>query len=175
VTAGDAPTLTLLLPDEAATLALGRALARALDATDPAQALLLCGDLGAGKTTLVRALVPELPGGGDARVSSPSFNIMNLYPTDPETAHFDLYRLEGLAPDETLLEHLHDPGLLVLVEWAQYLDRAHWPAGHLLLQWRQSRSGRSVVLTARGKKAKETLHALAIDYGAHDPQIRPQE
>lgn len=162
----DGRSLTLTLPDEAATLALGRALARALELTDPAQAVLLLGGLGAGKTTLVRALVPALPGGEDARVSSPSFNIMNLYPTDPETAHFDLYRLEGLGPDETLLEYLHDPGLLVVVEWAQYLDRAHWPAGHLLLEWPEGAPVRTVVLTAAGKKAKETLRALEIDYGA---------
>jgi len=168
-------TLTLALPDEAATLALGRALARALELTDPAQAVLLFGGLGAGKTTLVRALVPALPGGEDARVSSPSFNIMNLYPTDPQTAHFDLYRLEGLGPDDTLLEYLHDPGLLVLVEWAQYLDRAHWPAGHLLLRWPEDAAVRTVVLTAAGKKAKETLHALAIDYSVPGPQTRPQE
>lgn len=171
----NAHSLTLELPDETATLALGRALARALLATDPAQALLLAGGLGAGKTTLVRALAPALPGGGQARVSSPSFNIMNLYPTDPQTAHFDLYRLEGQGPDDTLLEYLHDPGLLVVVEWAQYLDRAHWPVEHLLLRWPEGAAVRTVVLTAAGKKAKETLHALAIDYGVPGSQTRPQE
>lgn len=152
------------LPDEAATLALGRALARALDETEPEQVLLLSGGLGAGKTTLVRALVPALPGGEDARVSSPSFNIMNLYPTEPETAHFDLYRLEGLGPDDSLLEHLEDSHLLVVVEWAQYLSREFWPDDYLLLEWDLEARERKVVLTAAGKKANETLRAFIIDY-----------
>jgi len=160
------PAFEAVLPDEEATLALGRALARALDETVPQQVLLLAGGLGAGKTTLVRGLVPALPGGDEARVSSPSFNIMNLYPTEPETAHFDLYRLEGYGTDESLIEFLQDPSLLVIVEWAQFLAKEHWPADYLLLRWDLEAKQRTVRLTAVGKKAKETLRALVIDYSA---------
>ena len=59
------------------------------------------GELGAGKTTLVRGLVEALPGGQDAEVASPSFNLVNLYPTQPETAHVDLYRCEGAPLDDS--------------------------------------------------------------------------
>ena len=148
------------LPDEAATLDLGRRLAEALRATHGEQTILLSGDLGSGKTTLVRALVAALPGGDEARVSSPSFNIMNLYPTKPETAHFDLYRLQELGPDESLLEYMQDGETLVLVEWAQYLNEVHLPDGYLLFTWQPAESGRTIVLTAKGKKAKETLSIL---------------
>lgn len=149
------------LADEEATLAFGAALARALTATDPAQTLLLRGGLGAGKTTLVRALVRALPGGDEARVSSPSFNIMNLYPTEPEAAHFDLYRLKDMGPDEALEEFMNDGRTLVLVEWAQYLDEADLPDGWLALDWQPAGAGRTILLTAQGKKAKQTLLRLS--------------
>ena len=96
--------LPCTLPDEAATLALGRTLAGIL--SDPAcrAVLLLRGGLGSGKTTLVRGLVEALPGGGDAEVASPSFNIVNVYPTRPETYHLDLYRIPH--GDPAVEEHL---------------------------------------------------------------------
>lgn len=149
------------LPDEAATLDFGAKLAAALSASVPEQVLLLSGDLGSGKTTLTRGLVAALPCGDEARVSSPSFNIMNLYPTEPETAHFDLYRLEGQPADESLIEQMQDESVLVVVEWAQFLPAEDWPADYLLLEWQAAASGRTILLTAKGKKAKQTLLALA--------------
>jgi len=149
------------LPDETATLDFGAKLAAALLAGEPEQVLLLSGDLGSGKTTLTRGLVAALPGGDEARVSSPSFNIMNLYPTEPQVAHFDLYRLEGLGADDSLIEQMQDPDTLVLVEWAQFLPREDWPAEYLHLEWQPADCGRTILLTAKGKKAKQTLLALA--------------
>lgn len=153
--------LEIQLPDEDATLDFGARLAAALLSSGPEQVLLFAGDLGAGKTTLVRGLVAALPGGDEARVSSPSFNLMNLYPTEPSTAHFDLYRLEGLPADDSLLEYMQDAQSLVLVEWAQYLRQEDWPEDYLLLEWQPACAGRTIVLTAKGKKAKQTLLALA--------------
>ncbi|MFK4765209.1 tRNA (adenosine(37)-N6)-threonylcarbamoyltransferase complex ATPase subunit type 1 TsaE [Desulfobaculum sp. SPO524] len=152
-------TITVHLEDEAATLALGQRLARAVADDATGLNVLLCGELGAGKTTLVRGLVAALPGGEDARVSSPSFNIMNLYPTTPETAHFDLYRLEFQEPDESLLEFLADDETLVLVEWSQYLDREFWPGDYLLLTWQPAQTGRTLELTAQGATATAILRA----------------
>jgi len=91
-------------------LALGAALGRVLSSLPPGLRgqdgglvpLLLSGALGAGKTTLVRGLVSALPGAELAEVSSPSFNIVNIYPTTPQVAHFDLYRVVGSAPEELL-------------------------------------------------------------------------
>lgn len=79
------------LPDAAATEALGRALARHVHM---GSLLLLRGPLGAGKTTLVRALVAEL-GGDPAQVASPTFTLMNVYEGRLCVYHVDAYRLHG--------------------------------------------------------------------------------
>ncbi len=54
--------------------------------------VLLYGDLGAGKTTLVRGYLKAAGHDGDVR--SPTFNLLSLYETDPPVAHADLYRLK---------------------------------------------------------------------------------
>ncbi len=85
------------------------------------------GELGAGKTTMIRGIVSALPGGEEAEVSSPSFNLVNIYPTRPETVHVDLYRLQGADPDEDVVEMLTGQDRLVLVEWSEYLQSCHLP------------------------------------------------
>lgn len=142
-------TLTLDTADD--TLRLGRALAFAFkECNDSHPALLLNGELGAGKTTLVRGLVLALPGGDMAEVSSPSFNIFNLYPTTPAIAHYDLYRLEGADPDDEFFELLAEPDCLVIVEWVQYLNPVHLPSEHLRLNITGQGQGRKVELAPGG-------------------------
>jgi tRNA threonylcarbamoyladenosine biosynthesis protein TsaE len=148
------------LPDPDATLALGRRLAECLVRERIRPAVLLNGDLGAGKTTLIRGLVPNLPGGTEAEVSSPSFNIVNLYPTNPATAHFDLYRLEGAGLEGDLEEQLHDPDLLRLVEWAEHLPAADRPDDMVSVTWEPCPEGRTVILQARGEQARRLLTCL---------------
>ena len=152
--------LELHLDDSDATLELGRILARALAGTGQPPALLLQGELGSGKTTLVRGLVESLPGADMAEVSSPSFNIFNLYPTTPPVAHFDLYRLEGMPPDDALFEHMEDTATLTVVEWVQFLSRDQWPEEALLLTWRPAKTGRSLTMHAMGKAARELIESL---------------
>ncbi|MUM78402.1 tRNA (adenosine(37)-N6)-threonylcarbamoyltransferase complex ATPase subunit type 1 TsaE [Pseudodesulfovibrio sp. F-1] len=161
----------LRLADAAATLALGRALAKALTRESLPPALLLQGDLGAGKTTLVRGLVGSLPGSDQAEVSSPSFNICNLYPTTPPVAHCDLYRLEGMGPDDALLELLEDRTMLVVIEWAQFLDRKLWPDEALELSWFPTSAGRGLIIRTRGRTAREMLGSLAheLDHISNNP------
>lgn len=142
------------------TLSLGRELARNMAKSDFLPALLLQGDLGSGKTTLVRGLVESLPGAEQAEVSSPSFNIFNLYPTTPPVAHFDLYRLEGMPPDEALYESLDDPETLTVVEWIQFLDRAQWPDNAIFLEWTPSETGRTLTLHALGEAAEHIARSL---------------
>jgi tRNA threonylcarbamoyladenosine biosynthesis protein TsaE len=112
--------LNLHLPDEAATQSLGAALA----ATAPISGwLALRGDLGAGKTTLVRAFLRAL--GYAGRVVSPTYTLVEAYEIAGETsgrriAHYDLYRLND--PEE--LEWMgarEDFGgdTLCLVEWPE--------------------------------------------------------
>ena len=86
---------TFILADDAATRALGAALAGLLMAGD---VIALHGDLGAGKTTLTRGLIQALCG-ADEDVPSPTYTLVQAYdgPGFP-IWHFDLYRLD--RPDE---------------------------------------------------------------------------
>jgi len=154
----------LHLEDTYATLELGRILAEKLAETPNPPALLLQGELGSGKTTLVRGFVESLPGAHMAEVSSPSFNIFNLYPTTPPVAHFDLYRLEGMEPDDALFECFEDGEAITVVEWIQFLDRGLWPDHALFLEWKPSDTGRSLALHAMGEAANGILHSLALKF-----------
>lgn len=152
--------LELRLKDAEATLELGRNMAKAMAKAAFRPALLLQGDLGSGKTTLIRGLVEALPGSEQAEVASPSFNIFNVYPTTPQVAHFDLYRLEGMEPDDALFDFLEDGATVTVIEWAQFLARRHWPHEALHLQWSPERSGRELTMTTIGSKASELLEFL---------------
>ncbi|WP_419787809.1 tRNA (adenosine(37)-N6)-threonylcarbamoyltransferase complex ATPase subunit type 1 TsaE [Pseudodesulfovibrio sp.] len=143
-------SINLHLNTSADTVSLGRILAGVLANAAPVPSLLLQGGLGSGKTTLVRGLVESLPGADMAEVSSPSFNIFNLYPTAPQVAHFDLYRLEGVTPDDSLFEYLEDPATLVVIEWIEYLDHKLWPGSAILLSWLPADSGRRLTLDVLG-------------------------
>jgi len=87
----------------------------------PGDAVALHGDLGAGKTTLVRALVGALHG-DDAAVSSPTFVFRQRYAGEPPIEHLDLYRVETAGDAADLgLDEAFDPGILTLVEWPERL------------------------------------------------------
>lgn len=85
---------------------------------------LIRGDMGAGKTTLVKEVVHQL--GVEGVVSSPTFSIVNQYGNfeDRIIYHFDLYRLknESEAFDIGLDEYLTS-GDLCLIEWPEKLER----------------------------------------------------
>ena len=105
------------LPDEPATERLGRWLGETARRGD---ALLLAGDLGAGKTTLARGIARGL--GIDEPVTSPTFTIVNEYAGRLPFFHFDLYRLE--APELAaagLPEYWEAPRGLVAIEWPERL------------------------------------------------------
>lgn len=155
----------LHLDDEAATLSLGAGLASAMTQTGLFPALLLQGELGAGKTTLVRGLVQALPGGDSAEVASPSFNYMNSYPTRPETLHFDLYRLRHQGLDEELLEAMQDEGTLAIIEWAEFYPERHRPRTFLSLRFSAALRGRDLTITAQGDDARQVLGRLGAASG----------
>lgn len=143
-----------------ATMALGAELAAVMTSMDVYPALLLDGELGAGKTTLVRGLVEALPGGGQAEVASPSFNYMNNYPTAPETVHIDLYRLRHLEPDDDVLQALHDPDCLVIVEWATYCPARHLPENRLNVELSMRPQGRRASIAPWGVAAEDVARQL---------------
>ena len=107
---------THLTNSEEETIDLGRQLAPTLSG-----AVLLIGNLGAGKTTLTKGIVE---GRGVARmeeVSSPTFTLVHQYGhADNPVFHIDLYRLDEVREVETLgLDDLFGSGALVLLEWAE--------------------------------------------------------
>lgn len=110
------------LVDEAATRAFAVQLA---DDLPPGALLLIDGPLGAGKTTLVAALVAAL--GGPERTSSPTYTLVHEYPTpDGPIVHVDAYRLSGPEALEALgLDDYLERARLVAVEWGGGLASAH--------------------------------------------------
>jgi tRNA threonylcarbamoyladenosine biosynthesis protein TsaE len=113
------PTFSLSLPDEAATERLGAALAGRLRAGD---VVALEGGLGAGKTTLARAILRAAADDAALVVPSPTFTLVEVYDTTKGVFwHFDLYRLEEAQQVFELgWEDARADGI-VLVEWAERL------------------------------------------------------
>lgn len=110
------PAIVIGLADEAASARLGEDLAAMLR---PGDVLALSGDLGAGKTTLARAIIRALAGDPALEVPSPTFTLVQAYALRVPVQHFDLYRL-GSADE---LEELGFPEAAeegtVLVEWPE--------------------------------------------------------
>ncbi len=152
--------MRVVLDSLAATEALGRAFATCCVPGRALPPLLMRGQLGAGKTTFVRALVTALPGSEDAEVSSPSFNILNLYPTTPEVGHFDLYRTSGLGFGADLEEVLLDPSRFCVVEWTEYLPETSRPDEFLDMIWNVDNETRHVDVTAHGPDARALLDCV---------------
>ncbi len=105
------------------TMALGRELALTLKSV---RLVLLRGDLGAGKTTLVKGIAEGLQAASQDDVTSPTFTLVHEY-RGPEVHiyHVDLYRIDTPRELDTLGldEVLSEPGNLVLVEWGEKFPR----------------------------------------------------
>ncbi len=152
--------LTLAIPTVDVTKRLANALAQCLHITGPGIALLCHGPLGAGKTTLIHAMVADLPGGEQAEVSSPSFNLCNIYPTQPEIAHYDLYRLAGTGQHAELYDYMEEDRVII-VEWAEYLPADIHPEQALILVWQVCDTKRLITIRAVGNKGRRMLADLA--------------
>lgn len=107
---------THLTNSEEETIELGRSLAPHLSG-----AVLLIGNLGAGKTTMTKGIVEGRGVAAAEEVSSPTFTLVHQYGTsDNPVFHIDLYRLDEAREVETLgLDDLFASGALVLLEWAE--------------------------------------------------------
>ena len=97
------------------TRALGGRLA---DALEPGDVVLVSGELGAGKTTLIRGACRAL--GVTEPVTSPTFTIGQRYAGRVPVSHLDLYRLADLGTeDPALLADYLEPGSIAFVEWPE--------------------------------------------------------
>jgi tRNA threonylcarbamoyladenosine biosynthesis protein TsaE len=136
----------MILADEAATARLGAAIARALKA---GEAVCLSGPLGAGKSTLARALIRALTTPTED-VPSPTFTLVQFYAGEGlKIAHFDLYRLTD--PDEAYeigLDEALDDGAAV-IEWPERLD-GRLPPDRLDVEISLDGAGRAARLTPHG-------------------------
>lgn len=85
------------------------------------------GELGSGKTTLVKGIVSGLGVARQEDVTSPSFTLVHEYGRDRKVYHADLYRIEGSRELATLgLEDLLEQEGTVIVEWGEkLLDQEH--------------------------------------------------
>jgi tRNA threonylcarbamoyladenosine biosynthesis protein TsaE len=105
------------------TIALGRELAQRLK---DARMVILRGDLGAGKTTLVKGIAEGLQAASQDDVTSPTFTLIHEY-RGPEVTlyHVDLYRIDTQRELETLgLDELFaEEGNLVVMEWGEKFPR----------------------------------------------------
>lgn len=142
----------IALTGAAATERVGTELAQLVRAGD---AIALVGDLGAGKTTLVAALVAAL-GGGVA--TSPTFALVNEYPGGRlAVTHVDLYRVEH---ERELAElGLDEARELLIVEWADRFDVM--PRDHLRLELVHAGDGRQLAASGTGPRGRALAEALA--------------
>ena len=153
--------LSFELPDAAATAALGARLAAALSpAPGGGLTVWLEGELGAGKTTLVRAMLRAL--GHKGRVPSPTYTLVEPYELGTVTVHHaDLYRLQDPAEAEYLgLAELPEASGWLLVEWP---DRGagFLPPADLRIQLAVAGQGRSVRLEAASQTGASALRQLS--------------
>lgn len=123
----------------------------------------LAGELGAGKTALVKAIVKNLPGSEDAEVSSPSFNIYNLYPTNPPVFHCDLYRCGQELPDD-LIAALENGEDQVVLEWAEFFPCEKYPENFLDISFNLIDNERLLNFTAHGSQAQALLACLLCQW-----------
>jgi tRNA threonylcarbamoyladenosine biosynthesis protein TsaE len=153
-----AQAMTLQLPDEVATLALGAALGLAISRRTIVH---LCGDLGAGKTTLVRGLLRRLGHAGNVR--SPTYTLVELYAiSNLDFYHFDFYRFD--QPEEYLdagLDEYFAGDGICLVEWP---ERAapYVPAPDLRITLLVADGGRTARLMALSQSGEQCLKNIDL-------------
>src|SRR4030081_2852535 len=104
------------------TIALGRTLAEMLA---PPKLVLLRGDLGAGKTTLVKGIAAAFEAAAEEDVTRPTFTLVHEYHGPRANLyHFDLYRVDTARELETLgLDDLRSENSVLLIEWGEKFPR----------------------------------------------------
>ena len=149
------PPLTLHLPQEADTLALGSALAATLV---PGLVVYLEGELGAGKTTLVRGVLRAL--GFSGRVKSPTFTLVEPYNCSRlDLYHFDFYRFENAQNvADTGFREYFGGSAVCFVEWPE--KAAGLPPADVRITLSVMQTGRTAELHAESEAGTRCLERL---------------
>jgi tRNA threonylcarbamoyladenosine biosynthesis protein TsaE len=153
-------TFPLHLPDEAATANLARQLAPLLC---PGMVVWLDGDLGSGKTTLVRALLRARNHVGP--VKSPTYTLVEIYVISRiYWYHFDFYRFNFPEEflDAGLAEYFRDDAVC-LVEWPEKAA-GYVPPPDLVVYFHFAGQGRLLEVVAGSEEGKKCLNALKIGW-----------
>ncbi len=148
--------MTRFLATETDTLALGATLAPGLR---PGMVIYLSGDLGAGKTTLVRGVLRAL--GVTERVKSPTFTLLELYTVSSlYLHHFDFYRFNRSEEwvDAGFREYFNSESVC-LVEWPEKAG-GQLPAPDVKIEMEVDGSGRSVTINAHTEIGDNCLTRL---------------
>ncbi|MGH8373087.1 MAG: tRNA (adenosine(37)-N6)-threonylcarbamoyltransferase complex ATPase subunit type 1 TsaE [Gammaproteobacteria bacterium] len=158
--------------DVAAMDVLGVALAGAL--REARAVVYLKGELGAGKTTLVRGVARGL--GIEGRVRSPTYTLVEGYELpDGMLYHLDLYRLSGAGELEFLgIRELDAPDNRVFIEWPERVAEGTLPAADLVLSLAMEGEGRAIsaqALTPRGQQLAADWQALFARTAKPDSEL----
>ena len=107
------------------TVAFGRTL---VDLLAPPKMVLLRGDLGAGKTTLVKGIAAAFEAAAEEDVTSPTFTLVHEYRGPRANLyHIDLYRIDTPRELDTLgLEDSRSENSVLLIEWGEKFPRIEW-------------------------------------------------
>jgi tRNA threonylcarbamoyladenosine biosynthesis protein TsaE len=131
---------------EEETIAVGRLVARQLP---PRAVVLLCGNLGAGKTTIAKGIVEGLGAAASDEVSSPTFTLVHEY-GGGRVFHIDLYRIEDARELRTLgLEELLERDAVLLVEWGERFPEL-WPRDRIEIHLRTLDGEEREILVSEG-------------------------
>ncbi|MEO4044366.1 tRNA (adenosine(37)-N6)-threonylcarbamoyltransferase complex ATPase subunit type 1 TsaE [Hoeflea sp. CAU 1731] len=151
-------TETLQLENEAATVQLGQDLALAVAAGD---CVALSGDLGAGKSTLARALIRAIADDDELEAPSPTFTLVQTYELRLPVAHIDLYRISDPQEiDELGLDDALATGV-ALIEWPERAE-GELPDETILIAFAESGVGRSVTISGQAEPMDRIARTLQI-------------
>lgn len=150
--------LERFLADEAATARLGEDLAMSLR---PGDVLALKGDLGAGKSSLARALIRTMAEDAGLDVPSPTFTLVQSYEARVPVHHFDLYRLSAASElDELGFDEALAQGA-ALVEWPERAG-PYLPKTAVLIELVHQGEGRLARLSGQGAAFERAARSLAM-------------